>query len=116
MTDKCKTSIFQSNHIDDSLEKDKIEELKALYRFYHRKFICYKLLFKYFKKLDLICNKISVILITSGVVVGSVTLNPIVLGTISSSGVILKTYAEAKNYSETNSTGATQHFLSQSQD
>ena len=33
-----------------------------------------------------------------GSILGGVTLNPIALGIISGSGVILKTYSEAKNY------------------
>ena len=36
--------------------------------------------------------------VVTGTVTGSVTLNPIVLGTISGAGLILKTYSEAKNY------------------
>ena len=93
-----KESIFQWNHIDSSIDNTKIEELKSLYRFYHRKFICYKLLFKYFKNADLTCNIAAAVLVVTGTIVGGVTLNPIVLGTISGSGVILKTYTDAKNY------------------
>ena len=37
-------------------------------------------------------------MVVSGTVAGSVTLNPIVLGTISGAGVLLKTFSEAKNY------------------
>ena len=97
MTDKRKMSVFQFNHIDNSLEKNEIEELKALYRFYHKKFICYKLLFNIFKKKDIVCKISSTVLVVTGTIVGGVTLNPIALGTISGSGVILKT-SEAKNY------------------
>ena len=34
----------------------------------------------------------------SGTIAGGVTLNPVVLGTISGSGVLLKTRSEIKNY------------------
>ena len=34
----------------------------------------------------------------SGTITGGVTLNPVVLGTISGSGVLLKTRSEIKNY------------------
>ena len=37
-------------------------------------------------------------MVVTGTVTGSVTLNPIVLGTISGAGVLLKTFSEAKNY------------------
>ena len=37
-------------------------------------------------------------LVVTGTVVGGVTLNPIPLGTISGSGLLLKTYSEIKNY------------------
>ena len=69
MTDR-KKSIFQWNHIDSSIDNTKIEELKSLYRFYHRKFICHKLLFKYFKKADLTCNISAAVLVVTGTIVG----------------------------------------------
>ena len=56
--------------------------------------------FKYFKKAELTCNIGSVLLVVTGTVVGGVTLNPIPLGIISGSGLLLKTYSEAKNYKE----------------
>ena len=37
-------------------------------------------------------------LAATGTIVGAITLNPIVLGVISGSGLILNTFAEAKNY------------------
>ena len=54
--------------------------------------------FKYFKKAELTCNIGSVLFVLIGTVVGGVTLNPIPLGIISGSGLLLKTYSEAKNY------------------
>ena len=54
--------------------------------------------YKYFKKAELACNIGSVFFVVTGTVVGGVTLNPIVLGTVSGVGVLLKTYSEAKNY------------------
>ena len=50
------------------------------------------------KKAELACNIGSTLLVVTGTVVGGVTLNPIVLGTISGSGLLLKTYSEIKNY------------------
>ena len=97
MVDRRK-SIFNWNHISDKLTEDQISELKALYKFYHKKYWLFKMTFKYFKKAELVCNIGSAVLVVTGTVAGSVTLNPIVLGTISGAGVLLKTFSEAKNY------------------
>ena len=91
-------SIFNWNHISENLTEDQISQLKALYKFYHKKYWLAKMTFKYFKKAELTCNIGSVLLVVIGTVVGGVTLNPIVLGTISGSGLLLKTYSEIKNY------------------
>ena len=91
-------SIFNWNHVSENLTEDQIYKLKALYKFYHKKYCLFKMTYKYFKKVDLACNIGSVLLVVTGTVVGGVTLNPIPLGTISGSGLLLKTYSEAKNY------------------
>ena len=91
-------SIFNWNHVSEKLMEDQIFELKALYKFYHKKYWLAKMTYKYFKKAELACNIGSALLVVTGTVVGGVTLNPIVLGTISGSGLLLKTYSEIKNY------------------
>ena len=91
-------SIFNWNHVSEKLTENQISELKALYKFYHKKYWLAKMTFKYFKKAELACNIGSALLVVIGTVVGGVTLNPIVLGTISGSGLLLKTYSEIKNY------------------
>ena len=98
MSDKRKKDIFNWNHISSNLSEDQISELKALYEFYHKKYWLFKMTHKYFKKAELVCNIGSVVLVVSETVTGGVTLNPIVLGTISGAGLLLKTYSEAKNY------------------
>ena len=95
---KRRKSIFNWNHVSEKLMEDEISELKALYKFYHKKYWLFKMTFKYFKKAELVCNIGSVLLVVTGSVVGAVTLNPIPLGIISGSGLLLKTYSEAKNY------------------
>ena len=95
---KKRKSIFNWNHISKELTEEQVAKLKALYKFYHKKYWLYKMTFKYFKKANLVCNIGSVALVVTGTVVGGVTLNPIVLGTISGVGLLLKTYSEAKNY------------------
>ena len=91
-------SIFNWNHVSEKLTENQISELKALYKFYHKKYWLAKMTYKYFKKAELTCNIGSALLVVTGTVVGGVALNPIVLGTISGSGLLLKTYSEIKNY------------------
>ena len=93
-----KTDIFVFNHIDKNMSQEKLSEIKALYRFYYIRFWCYKKAYKYFKRLNLAINLASVSLITTGSIAGSITLNPIILGVISGSGLLLKTLSEIKNY------------------
>ena len=91
-------NIFNWNHVSEKLTDDQISELKSLYKYYHKKYWLFKMTYKYFKKAELACNIGSVFFVVTGTVVGGVTLNPIVLGTVSGVGVLLKTYSEAKNY------------------
>ena len=91
-------NIFNWNHISSDLTEDQIYKLKALYKFYHKKYWLFKMTYKYFKKVDLACTIGSVFLVVTGTVAGGVTLNPAVLGSISGSGLLLKAYSEAKNY------------------
>ena len=93
------TDIFHFNHIDKSIENDKLLEIKALYKFYRKRFWCYKKAFKYFKRINLISNITSTGLIAVGTIVGSVTLNCIILGTVSGAGSLLKIFSEIKDYS-----------------
>ena len=91
-------NIFNWNHVSENLTEDQISELKALYKFYHKKYWLFKMNFKHFKKAELTCNIVSVFLVVTGTVAGGLTLNPIPLGTISGAGLLLKTFSEAKNY------------------
>ena len=49
-------SIFNWNHVSEKLTEKQISELKALYKFYHKKYWLAKMAFKYFKKAELACN------------------------------------------------------------
>jgi len=95
---KASKTIFNFNHIDKDLTEAEISELKALYKYYHKKYWLFKMTYKYFKKMDLACKIGSVGLIATGTIVGAATLNPIVLGKISGAGLILSTFTEARNY------------------
>ena len=89
-------SIFYWNHVSEKLTDDQISELKALYKFYHKKYWLFKMTYKYFKKAELACNIGSALLVVTGTVVGGVTLNPIPLGVISGTGILLKTFQRLK--------------------
>ena len=83
-------SLFDWNHVSDELTEDQISELKALYKFYHKKHWIFKMTFKSFQKAELACNIGSVVLVIIGTIVGSVTLNAAILGYITGAGVLLK--------------------------
>ena len=93
-----KENIFRFNHIDKSKTKEEIEEIKELYKYYHFKFWVYQKALKYFKKLNLLLNMTSSGLIVVGSVAGGLTANPAILGSISGTGLVLKTFSEAKDY------------------
>ena len=89
-----KKSVFNFNHIQ---QDENTKELEKLYEFYHKLWFCYKKLYSREKKIFFTSNLISVSLVTTGTIVGGITMNPIVLGIISGTGVILKTAMELKN-------------------
>lgn len=91
-------SIYNFNHIDENLTEYEVSELKALYRHYHKKYWLFEQTFKNYKKIDLAFNIGTVALVATGTIAGGVTLNPIVLGTISGADLILKTFSEVKNF------------------
>jgi len=93
-----KTNIFNFNHIDRNISKEKLSEIKALYQFYHKRFWCYKKAFKHFKRLNLAINIGSAGLVVTGTIAGGITLNPIISGAISGAGLVLKTVSEIKDY------------------
>ena len=89
-------SVISFNHIDQrNLEKK--DEFTKLFKFYHKLWFCHKRVWIQAKRLNLTLNLASVGLVTIGTVVGGVTLNPIVLGTILGAGILLKTALEMKN-------------------
>lgn len=90
-------SIINFNHIDSELDKDTRTELENLYKFYRKKYCLLKRTFKHLKQVNLICEITSSILIVSGTIAGAATLNPIVLSSITGSGVVLTAYTKMKN-------------------
>ena len=90
-------TIFDFNHIDPALPKERLEEIEKLYATYKRMWWCFKKLHQKQKRLDLVEKIVSSVLVAGGVVAGGATLNPIVLGVISGLGLIVKTIQEARN-------------------
>ena len=96
MRKRRKQSIFDFNHIDPSLREEELEEIKNLFRFYHKRFWCLKRAHGRFKKMNLFINLTSSGLVAIGTIAGGVTMNPIVLGVISGLGLVVKTASEMK--------------------
>ena len=92
-------NLFDFNHVDPSISKETQEELKKLYKYYHKLWWCHKKTVERLKKINLAVNLVSVSLVTAGTIAGAVTLNLIILGTITGAGLLLKTTSEIKQYS-----------------
>ena len=84
--------IIGFNHISDSLSYDEVNKLQALYRSYHRLQMCYKWKYKKLRRLKLFLELSSIGLTTTGAIIGGVTLNPIILGSLTGSGIMIQTY------------------------
>ena len=70
-----------------------------MYKYYHKLWWCHKKTVARLKKINLAVNLVSASLVTAGTVAGAVTLHPIILGTITGAGLLLKTTSEIKQYS-----------------
>ena len=91
-------SIFNFNHIDKNKTKEEIQETKELYKYYHYRYCCYQKANTHYKKVNLASNIASAGLVIIGNVAGGVAANPIIIGTVTGAGVLLKTFCETKNY------------------
>ena len=92
-------NLFDFNHIDPAINEETKQELKEMYKYYHKLWWCHKKTVERLKKINLAVNLVSVSLVTAGTIAGAVTLNPIILGTITGAGLLLKTASEIKQYS-----------------
>ena len=90
---------FDFNHIDPTIDEETKKELKEMYKYYHKLWWCHKKAVERLKKINLAVNLVSVSLVTAGTIAGAVTLNPVILGTITGAGLLLKTASEIKQYS-----------------
>ena len=84
--------IIGFNHISGSLSYDEVNKLKTLYKSYHKLQMCYKWKYKKLRRLKLSLELSSIALTTSGAIIGSVTLNPIILGSLTASGIMIQAY------------------------
>ena len=91
-------SILNFNHIDKNKTKEEIQEIKELYKYYHYRYWCYQKAYTHYKKVNLASNIVSAGLVIIGSVAGGITANPIIIGTVTGAGVLLKTFCETTNY------------------
>ena len=80
------------NHISDNLSNDEVIKLKTLYKSYHRLQMCYKWKYKKLRRLKLSLELSSIALTSIGAIIGGITLNPIILGSLTASGIMIQAY------------------------
>jgi len=90
--------IFEINHIDQTLSKEKVKTLKDLYAYYHKKHYDYEKLHRDFRRKNFVCNLSAGKLIISAAVAGGITLNPVVMATLTGVGLTFKAIASLKKY------------------
>ena len=61
-------NLFDFNHIDPNIPKETQEELKKLYKYYHKLWWCHKKTVERLKKINLAVNLISVTLVSVGTI------------------------------------------------
>ena len=93
-----KYDIFEFNHIDSLLSEEEIKTLKEFYKYYYKKFWCFKKTFKHFKILDESITISGILLVIIGTISGGLTLNPVILGIINGAGILLTNFGKMKNY------------------
>ena len=90
--------LFEFNHIDPTLSKEKVKLLKDLYTHYHKKHYGYEKLHRGFRRKNFVCNLSAGKLIISAAIAGGITLNPAVMATLTGVGLILKAVASLKKF------------------
>ena len=91
-------NIYEFNHIDQSLSKEKVKKMKDFYAYYHKKHFRYEKLYRGFRRINFVCNLSAGKLIISAAVARGITLNPVVIATLTGVGLILKAVASVKKY------------------
>ena len=72
--------------------------MKDFYAYYHKKHYGYEKLYRSFRRKNFVCNLSAGKLIVSATVAGGITLNPVVIATLTGVGLILKAVASLKKY------------------
>ena len=91
--------IFEFNHIDPSLSKEDVKTIKDFYKYYHKKYWCFKKSYRSYKFLDNFFSISSMTLVAVGTIAGGLTLNPVILGIINGAGIIVAGIGKKHNYS-----------------
>ena len=91
-------NIFDFNHISKDPSEEIEQTLKEFYKFYHKKWWCYNKAFKRYKKKSLSLTILSAGSIISGAAAGGVILNPIIIGVLTSIGVIANVLSNFRKY------------------
>ena len=86
--------IFEFNHINKTLLESEVRILKKHYK----KHYGYQKLYKSYRRKNFICNLSAGKLIISAAVAGAITLNPVVMATLTGVGLIVKAVASLKKY------------------
>ena len=89
--------IFKWNHISEDLSPDEITKLQNLYKHYHKLYKCFQWKYKKLRRLNLSLQLSSISLTVVGTITGSITLNPVVGGTLVGAGVIVQGYLAKTN-------------------
>lgn len=92
-----KKLIVNFNHISKSLSNEDKEKFINLYKTHHKLAKCYKIKYNTKKYRLLFMRVISKVLVTVGAAVGGITLNPVVLGSISGLGMVIISYFDKSN-------------------
>ena len=91
-------NIYEFNHIDKTLSEEKVKKMKDFHAYYHKKHFEYEKLYRGFRRKNFVCNLSAGKLIISAAVAGGITLNPVVIATLTGVGLILKAVGSLKKY------------------
>ena len=86
------SNMIKFNHIDININSADKELLMNLYHSYFKKHHCYSLMFKKWKKIHISLQMTSVILISLGGIIGSITVNPIIISSLAAAGIFVQAY------------------------
>ena len=82
------------------MSDESIYEIESLYIYYHKLKTCHYMDYKHYIKWNTIISTSAIISTTAGVVAGGITLNPVVLGVISGTGLLLSGIKELLKYNK----------------